>query len=99
MAKRQSWWLWAAAALAYVFLYLPLVIVVVYSFNDSSSTPSGWASPLDWYHKLFNNREMLVAARNSMVIGVVSALAATFLARWPASPCTATSCACCPSWC
>lgn len=78
MAKRQSWWLWAAAALAYVFLYLPLVIVVVYSFNDSKLNAEWVGFTLDWYHKLFNNREMLVAARNSMVIGVVSALAATF---------------------
>lgn len=78
MAKRQSWWLWAAAALAYVFLYLPLVIVVVYSFNDSKLNAEWVGFTLDWYHKLFNNREMLVAARNSMVIGVVSALVATF---------------------
>jgi spermidine/putrescine transport system permease protein len=64
MAKRQSWWLWAAAALAYVFLYLPLVIVVVYSFNDSKLNAEWVGFTLDWYHKLFNNREMLVAARD-----------------------------------
>ena len=78
MAKRHSWWLWGAAALAYLFLYLPLVIVVVYSFNDSKLNAEWVGFTFSWYDKLFHNREMLTAARNSMVIGVVSAVVATF---------------------
>ena len=78
MAKKQSVLLWSGALFAYLFLYLPLVIVVVYSFNDSKLNAEWVGFTLDWYHKLFNNREMLVAARNSMVIGVVSAVLATF---------------------
>lgn len=78
MAKRHSWWLWGAAALAYLFLYLPLVIVVVYSFNDSKLNAEWVGFTLSWYDKLFHNREMLTAAGNSMVIGVVSAVVATF---------------------
>lgn len=78
MAKRHSWWLWGAAALAYLFLYLPLVIVVVYSFNDSKLNAEWVGFTFSWYDKLFHNREMLTAAGNSMVIGVVSAVVATF---------------------
>ena len=63
MAKKQSVLLWSGALFAYLFLYLPLVIVVVYSFNDSKLNAEWVGFTLDWYHKLFNNREMLVAAR------------------------------------
>ena len=79
MAKKQSWWLWAAAGLAYLFLYLPLLIVVVYSFNDSRLNAEWVGFTTDWYVKLFNNEEMLAAAGNSLLIGVVaSALSTVF---------------------
>ena len=55
--------LWARGALsAYAFLYLPLVIVVVYSFNDSQLNAEWVGFTLDWYRKLVDNNEMLLAA-------------------------------------
>ncbi len=78
MAKKQSVLLWSGALFAYLFLYLPLVIVVVYSFNDSKLNAEWVGFTFSWYDKLFHNREMLTAAGNSMVIGVVSAVVATF---------------------
>ncbi len=72
-------WLWAAALAGYAFLYLPLVIVVVYSFNDSRLNAEWVGFTLDWYRKLFNNEEMLVAAGNSLVIGVSASLVSTVL--------------------
>ena len=51
----------------YLFLYLPLIIVVVYSFNDSRLNAEWVGFTFDWYLKLFNNEEMLTAARNSLV--------------------------------
>ena len=81
----------------YLFLYVPLVIVVLYSFNDSRLNAEWVGFTLDWYRKLFGNRDMLQAAANSLVIALVSASVGS--APSPGSPCIASSCACCPCWC
>jgi spermidine/putrescine transport system permease protein len=68
-----------AALVGYAFLYAPLVIVVVYSFNDSRLNAEWVGFTLDWYRKLFRNEEMLTAAGNSLIIGVVASLVSTVL--------------------
>ncbi|HSF47832.1 MAG TPA: ABC transporter permease, partial [Burkholderiales bacterium] len=76
---RKQPWLWAAALAVYLFLYLPLAIVVVYSFNDSRLNAEWVGFTLSWYRTLFQNEEMLAAAANSLIIALVSSLAATLL--------------------
>ncbi|MEK6707292.1 MAG: ABC transporter permease subunit [Pseudomonadota bacterium] len=77
--RRSNIWLWSAAALAYAFLYIPLIIVVVYSFNDSKLNAEWVGFTLSWYVALFNNQEMLIAARNSLIIAVSASFLATIL--------------------
>jgi spermidine/putrescine transport system permease protein len=77
--RKRSPWLWAAALAGYAFLYLPLVIVIVYSFNDSRLNAEWVGFTLDWYRKLFDDEEMLVAAANSLAIGVAASLVSTVL--------------------
>jgi spermidine/putrescine transport system permease protein len=77
--RRPSPWLWAAAGLAYAFLYLPLVIVVVYSFNDSKLNAEWVGFTFDWYRKLADNNEMLLAAGNSLLIALVASIVSTVL--------------------
>lgn len=79
MIKRRSWWLYAAGIAAYLFLYLPLVIVVVYSFNDSRLNAEWVGFTWHWYGVLFNDEQMIEAAWNSLVIGLVTSLIATVL--------------------
>jgi len=76
---KRSLGLWAAAIFAYGFLYLPLVIVVVYSFNDSRLNAEWVGFTLDWYRKLSENNEMLLAAGNSLMIALVASLVSTVL--------------------
>lgn len=76
---RRSAWLWIGAVLAYAFLYVPLIIVVAYSFNDSKLNAEWAGFTFSWYHALFNDEEMLTAARNSLFIAVVASLSATVL--------------------
>ncbi len=76
---RNSIALWVAAILVYAFLYIPLIIVVVYSFNDSRLNAEWVGFTLYWYKALFNNTEMLTAARNSLIIAVSASLLATVL--------------------
>ena len=77
--RRRSAWLWAAALFAYAFLYLPLLIVVVYSFNDSRLNAEWVGFTLDWYRTLMHDDQMLAAARNSLVIGLVASFVSTVL--------------------
>jgi spermidine/putrescine transport system permease protein len=78
-AVKRSAWLAGAALAGYVFLYAPLAIVVAYSFNDSTMNAQWVGFTLDWYRKLFRNQDMLVAARNSLVIGLTASALATVL--------------------
>jgi spermidine/putrescine transport system permease protein len=77
--NRRSSWLWVSGCLAYAFLYAPLVIVVAYSFNDSRLNAEWVGFTLDWYRKLFGNEKMLMAAWNSLVIGVTASAVSTVL--------------------
>ncbi|QZA81806.1 ABC transporter permease [Deefgea piscis] len=79
MHSKQSKWLWAAAIFVYGFLYVPLIIVVAYSFNDSKLNAEWVGFTFKWYGLLIHNEQMLVAARNSLIIAVVTSFCATVL--------------------
>jgi len=58
-----------AAAAIFAFLYLPLVVLVAFSFQESRilSWPiEAWS--LHWYRLLFQDREMLEAVINSLIV-------------------------------
>ena len=76
---RRGIGLWAAALAVYAFLYLPLVIVVVYSFNDSRLNAEWVGFTWHWYHELFHDEDMLIAAGNSLLIALTASLCATLL--------------------
>jgi spermidine/putrescine transport system permease protein len=63
----------------YALLYVPLAIVVIFSFNDSKLNAEWVGFTLSWYRTLFNDQEMLRAAANSLLIAVISSMAATVL--------------------
>ena len=77
--RRRPWLLWTAAAVTYAFLYVPLLIVVAYSFNDSRLNAEWVGFTWHWYEVLFQDEQMLAAARNSLFIGLVSSAVATVL--------------------
>lgn len=79
MHFKQNKILWGIAGLVYAFLYLPLLIVVIYSFNDSRLNAEWVGFTLHWYHVLFADAQMLAAARNSLVIALITSASATFL--------------------
>jgi spermidine/putrescine transport system permease protein len=63
------------AFVGYASLLVPLVLLVVWSFN-ASRTGARWDGfTLEWYRRLFQRDDMLVALRTSLIVGVV----ATFL--------------------
>lgn len=76
---RRSRWLWAAALAAYGFLYAPLAVVVAYSFNDSTMNAQWVGFTWKWYDILFRDEEMLTAAWNSLLVGLVASAVSTVL--------------------
>ncbi|PNV62149.1 putrescine ABC transporter permease PotI [Clostridium sp. chh4-2] len=59
-----------------VLMYLPIAVVVVYSFNVSKNTTVWGGVTIDWYLKMFQNRGLLEALRNSIVLAALSSSAA-----------------------
>lgn len=76
---RRPWLVWTAGVLTYLFLYVPLVIVVVFSFNDSRLNAEWVGFTTHWYGELFRDEQMMEAAWNSLVIGMVSSAVSTVL--------------------
>lgn len=65
--------------LVYAFLYLPIAVLIAFSFNTSRVNVTWQGFTLDWYGKLLNDTRVLTAARNSLVVAVISTAAATLL--------------------
>jgi spermidine/putrescine transport system permease protein len=64
---------------AVVFLYIPIVAVVIYSFNSSPVSYRWDGLSLHWYRELFTDGPLLDAVRISVLVGVLSATAATLI--------------------
>jgi spermidine/putrescine transport system permease protein len=74
-----NWLLGTNAALVFGFLYLPILILIVFSFNDSRSVALFTGFSTEWYSSLAQNEELLDAARNSLLVGTITTIAATVI--------------------
>jgi len=79
MNRAVPGWVWGSAAAAYLFLYLPLIVVVVFSFNDSKLNAAWVGFTTAWYGKLMHDNQMLLAARNSLLIALAASAVSTVL--------------------
>jgi spermidine/putrescine transport system permease protein len=78
MKARPGRALWIYAIAAYAFLHLPLIILAIFSVNASRFTV--WEGfSLKWYGALFQDRDLIESAVNSLLIAVASTLFATVL--------------------
>jgi len=69
----------AVLTLTFAFLYIPIGVLVILSFN-ASGLPTAWGgASVKWYGALLANRDILAAALNTLIVGVVSTLIATIL--------------------
>jgi spermidine/putrescine transport system permease protein len=67
-------------ALMIVFLYLPIAVLFVFSFSTNTTLRfpiEGYTT--GWYGEIFENKQLLAAARNSLVVGFLAATVATGL--------------------
>nr|WP_317401726.1 ABC transporter permease [uncultured Gemmiger sp.] len=69
----------AYIVLIFGFMYLPIAVLIAYSFNENKSRTVFSGFTLDWYRSLFHNEMILSALGLSLVLALVSSVAATVL--------------------
>lgn len=74
-----NWLLGTNAALVFGFIYLPVLILIVFSFNNTRSVALFTGFSTEWYTSLAQNEELLDAARNSLLVGLVTMIVATLI--------------------
>lgn len=66
-------------ALVFIFLYIPMIVLGVASFNSGSDIAVWKGFTLGQYDALFRDSVLLPLLRNSLIVAVISSLAATVL--------------------
>lgn len=54
------------------FMYLPILVLAFYSFNQSAYSATWQGFTWEWYQKLFSEERILLALKNSLVVGSVA---------------------------
>ena len=85
-SAKQSPWLALTAFLVYFFLYAPIIVLIVFSFNASRTNivfegvvNQGPCGPFYWYCELFQNRSVIEATRNTLIIALTSTVVSTII--------------------
>lgn len=68
-------YLWIVFAL----MYAPIAVLVLFSFNAGSSTSDFTGFSLRWYQSLFQNRYVMEALYNTLLLAVASAVLSTLI--------------------
>lgn len=63
----------------FLFFYFPILYMLVFSFNDSRSLTSFDGFSLQWYHKMFNDANMLEAIYYTLVTAVIATIISTIV--------------------
>jgi spermidine/putrescine transport system permease protein len=63
----------------YFFLYTPILILIAYSFNNAQYSLLWHGFSFRWYHELFSDTDLWIAARNTVFLGISAATIAMCL--------------------
>ncbi len=63
----------------FLFLYAPIFVLIVFSFNSSKSRSVFSEFTFKWYAELFRDSEIMGAFANTLIVAVISSVAATVL--------------------
>lgn len=63
----------------FLFLYIPIVILMVFSLNSAKSRGVWGGFSLKWYHEMLNDTQLLSALKNTLLVGVLSAVVACII--------------------
>lgn len=86
MSNKRSPWVTLAAVLIYFFLYAPIFVLMIFAFNSSRTNiifegivNQGSCGPFYWFCVLFQNHEVLDAAKNTLTIAFISTIVSTVI--------------------
>ncbi len=79
MNGRRSFFVVTMMAFGFAFLYIPILSLIVYSFNESRLVTVWGGFSTKWYVELFQNQQVIDAARLSFKIAAINATGATIL--------------------
>lgn len=65
--------------LVFAFLFLPIIVLIIYSFNSSSMNIIFENFTFDWYHKLFDNSDLIESFINTLIVAGVSTITSTVI--------------------
>ena len=65
--------------LVFAFLFLPIIVLIVYSFNSSSMNIMFDSFTFEWYHKLFQNSDLIESFINTIIVASVSTVISTVI--------------------
>ena len=68
----------------FLFLYAPIIILIVFSFNNSKSRGTWDGFTLRWYVELFQDRQVLKAFYNTILIAISSSIISTIIGTFAA---------------
>lgn len=77
--KKPALWLRIYTFLVYAYIYIPILILIIFSFNKQKLNIRWEGFTLQWYAKLFNDHQVLLATKNTLLIAVISTLVATVI--------------------
>lgn len=77
--SRLRWYAKTYVGFLLAFFYLPIAVLIVYSFNASKSRAYFTGFTLDWYRQLFSNELILTSLMNTIIIALVSSVAAAII--------------------
>ncbi|MBM7649445.1 spermidine/putrescine transport system permease protein [Bacillus ectoiniformans] len=77
--KHNSPWAKAYLALVFVILYAPIFYLMFYSFNSGGDMNHFESFTLDWYKELFQDTRLLIIVLNTIIIALLSSVAATII--------------------
>lgn len=65
--------------IVFLFLYLPIFVLIIFSFNSSRLRGSFDGFSLIWYRNLLNDRAVMQALYNTLLIAVISTIISTIM--------------------
>jgi putrescine transport system permease protein len=77
--KKLSWFNSVSLTLGFAFLYIPIMLLVAYSFNEGKSVGVWTGFSTKWYVSVFQNEQLMDAAKVTFWVAVFSATLATIL--------------------
>jgi spermidine/putrescine transport system permease protein len=77
--KKPALWIRIYTFLAYLFIYIPIIVLIIFSFNTQKLNLHWEGFTLDWYKVLFQDQQILLATRNTLLIAAIATLVSTVI--------------------